>query len=257
MPDHGRDGKWQPARRHMFLLCASIVLTCTRVVTGVVPESETTTRRHAASRVHLNGLSQVPKHFPGLEFDHYTRALQALSEGRTDRAIEHFEAVVRLTPRFCAAHIYLGAIYQDSGQLDKAEQAYLRARVLDRQHSLPPVNLSSIYLTRGENRKAVAVLLEASEIIRSSAVAFYNLGLALYRLDELAEAVQALSRARELDPSVTPQVTFLLAKVYLQMGDKGRLIGLLTAYLAENPPVQERDCSGEGDHANDPSAAVP
>ena len=72
-------------------------------------------------------------------------------------------------------------------------------------------------------------------------VAFYNLGLALFRLDQLAGAEQALLRALELDPTLSPQASPMLAQIYLSMGDLQRLMELLDSYLATNPTGEDRE----------------
>ncbi len=227
--------------QQIVLVCATIVLVSVGGWAGGRTGLDTAPGSPWIAHGLRTQIGEAPKYLPDSEFDHYEKARRAFSKGTTALAIEHFEAAVKRAPSFFAAHIYLGVIHQDTGNLGEAEQAYLLARKLNPDDRLPPINLSSIYLTRGENRQAVDILLESAALIPSSGAGLYNLGLGLFRLNMLVESEQALFRAREVDPSTSPQATLILAKVYLKMGDKGRLINLLGNYLAEDPTGPDRE----------------
>ena len=144
-----------------------------------------------------------------------------------------------LEPDFSDAHTKLGVLYQASDRLQEAEQEYLHARRLSQNHSQPLINLGAIYLKRGQNEAAIEVLREATSVTPPSALAFYNLGIALYRANEFAQAEESLLRARALNPKLM-RVRLLLANIYLRTRDRDRLLEQLDAYLQENPEGRDR-----------------
>ncbi len=238
MPTHGRKGWQHSTGVGCHFVLASLLLACLTTATlAAAPHDESRPKPGDLVR----DLNQVPKLFPNSEIDHYEKGLTALAKGRSRSAIRHFEAATRRAPKFGAAHMYLGMVYQTSGFLDEAEREYLLARSLTGDYRMPTVNLASVYLMRDQNRKAVGILREAIAMTPPPPVAFYNLGLALFRLRELAGAEQALLRALELDPSLSPQASSMLARIYLSMGDQQRLMKLLDSYLATNPTGKDRE----------------
>ena len=247
MHTHGRNSRWRRADAgrnflgsslNLLFFVVAVLLAC--LTTGTLAAASPDESRPKSGDL-VRDLNQVPKLIPNSEIDHYEKGLEALAQGRSRSAIRHFEAATRRAPKFGAAHMHLGMVYQTSGLLDEAEREYQLARSLEGDYRMPTVNLASVYLMRGQNRKAVRILREATAMTPPPPVAFYNLGLALFRLDQLAGAEQALLRALELDPTLSPQASPMLAQIYLSMGDLQRLMELLDSYLATNPTGEDRE----------------
>ena len=187
-------------------------------------------------------VTQMLGNFPGEAVEEYEKGLRAKEKNKTDLAIAHLEKAVFLAPDFGDAHINLGVLYHGLDRLREAEQEYLHARHLTKNHAQPLINLGGIYLKEGKNEAAIQVLREAISITPPSALAFYNLGIALYRTNKLAEAEESLLRARALgalDPRLA-RVRLMLANIYLLRQDRDRLLEQLVAYLEENPEGQDR-----------------
>jgi tetratricopeptide (TPR) repeat protein len=124
-------------------------------------------------------------------------------------------------------------------RLDDAEREFLEARRLNNSSADPLIQLSGLYVDRNQPELAVKVGEEAVKKDSRSAAAFFNLGLAFYRLAQLDSAENVLKKALALAPSAG-QIRVLLANVYLKRRDWTNLRAQLDSYLVENPNGSER-----------------
>ena len=87
-------------------------------------------------------------------------ALGAINEKKYSEAAKILTALVADKPDFANAWNYLGYSLRKSGDLERAEQAYLKALRLDREHRGVHEYLGELYLQT--NRREKAILLERS-----------------------------------------------------------------------------------------------
>jgi len=99
--------------------------------------------------------------------------------------------------------------------------------------------MTSLYIEENQPEKAVPVAEQAVKANEKSASAFFNLGLALYKISMLDRAEDALKRALQLAPKMF-QVRLVLANVYAKLFRFDNVIEQLDSYLAENPNGQHR-----------------
>jgi tetratricopeptide (TPR) repeat protein len=117
--------------------------------------------------------------------DFFQSALDCEARSETlPEAIENYQRVVELAPRWIEAHINLGVAYYQLGQLSDARDAFLTAVQID------PLN----------------------------GISRYNLGCTLEELGELDEAIDHLRRAARAMPA-HPDVHFNLALAYEKRGE--------------------------------------
>jgi Tfp pilus assembly protein PilF len=167
-------------------------------------------------------------------------------------ATERSAHVAADLPASARAHYNYGAVLQQDGQLDRAEQEYNKTLELSPTYTKAEVNLATIYIARlkldesrkhyeralqmepnaGEVRAAYAYLLERlgrpdearaqyENAIRSaprSARLYYNYGAFLDKHGELDKAIAQYQRALELDPKLTDAHSEL-ATALLTKGD--------------------------------------
>jgi Tfp pilus assembly protein PilF len=179
-------------------------------------------------------VSDLPGKYPKKAVDLYNKAVKCREKGNADDAIVQLEEAVRIAPDFYQAHDELGKLYKAVGRLDDAEKEFMTAKRLNESSADPLIQLSSLYIDRGEPELAVRAGEEAVRKDSRSASAFFNLGLALYRISRLDRAEDVLKQALALAPSAG-QVRLLLANVYLKRHDYDNVRVQLDAYLAQNP----------------------
>jgi tetratricopeptide (TPR) repeat protein len=179
-------------------------------------------------------VAALPGKHPKKAVDLYNKAVKCREKGNADEAIAQLEEAVRIAPDFYQAHDELGKLYKAAGRFDDAEKEFMTAKRLNASSADPLIQLSSLYIDRGEPEAAVRVGEEAVRKDSRSASAFFNLGLALYRISRLDSAEDVLKKALALAPAAG-QVRLLLANVYLKRHDYDNVRVQLDAYLAENP----------------------
>lgn len=76
---------------------------------------------------------------------HYAAGTRALREGHTGPAIEELEQAARLVPQASEIQNHLGLAYWSEGRLERAEQAFQQALVLDCDNEPARLNLALLH----------------------------------------------------------------------------------------------------------------
>ncbi|MGH9366719.1 MAG: tetratricopeptide repeat protein [Thermoanaerobaculia bacterium] len=136
------------------------------------------------------------------------RALAAVPDGNLGEADRH--AVERGLAEYRAAqlvnadqpwaHLNLGLVEGERGDLDAAERAYRAALRLDSRFLPAYLNLADLERQRGREAEGEKLLREALRLDPKDAAAHHALGLLFVRQKRMTEALQELVRAVELAP---------------------------------------------------------
>jgi tetratricopeptide (TPR) repeat protein len=120
----------------------------------------------AAERTFQEALRYDPKHYRALT----NLGNVALEQGRTDDAIGHYEAALKLNEGFANAHHNLGVAYRRKGQVNRSVASIRRAQRVSRQ------------LERDEARSAVRSLGggASGKLVRWALYALLALGLFVF-----------------------------------------------------------------------------
>ncbi len=189
-------------------------------------------------------VSEFRDRYPKKAIEAFKKGIESKKLGKKDETLKNFESAVKLAPDFYEAHNELGIAYKEAGRTDDAENEFLRAHSLNNYNADPLVNLTSLYLDENKPDLAVTTGEEAVKANSRSAPAFFNLGLALYKLARLDKAEVALKKALELAPKMA-QVRLMLANVYLKLRHYDSLMDQLDSYLKENPKGEQRQAVEE------------
>ena len=165
----------------------------------------------------------------------YADGVSAYRAGDRDRAIRLLTQAVQKNPNLAMAHSFLGDIYKEAGNYDKAAtqyetlakvdpftadnhhrlavsyhflnrlrdaaKAYLRAVKLNPRDWRSCMNLGLVYMSLGENNSAVEYCQRAVNLNPLSAVAFANLGVVYDARGNAAQAETAYRRSLTIDPT--------------------------------------------------------
>jgi Flp pilus assembly protein TadD len=184
-------------------------------------------------------VSELNGKYPKKAIDLCTKAAKSREKGDIRTAASELEEATRIAPNFYQAHDDLGKVYMADGRLDDAEHEFLTAKRLNDSSAEPLIQLTGLYIDRGQPELAVQTGEEAVRKDSHSARAFFGLGLAFYRISRLDSAEDVLKKALTLAPAAA-QVRLLLANIYLKQKDWKDLRIQLDSYLAENPNGPER-----------------
>jgi tetratricopeptide (TPR) repeat protein/2-polyprenyl-3-methyl-5-hydroxy-6-metoxy-1,4-benzoquinol methylase len=122
-------------------------------------------------------------------------------QGRTDEAMERYDAAVRADPGCARAHLNRGNVLLAGGQIDEARAAYQLAITHDSHYAAVHFNLGNLECRAGAYERAVESYQAAIRIKPDFANAFVALGNALDTLGRPAESKESYQRALAINPA--------------------------------------------------------
>lgn len=136
----------------------------------------------------------------GASTEDIARARELRDEGKTAEAIEMVSKVVAEVPEFAEAYALLGDLLLADGNLEKAEENYVRSKELGNR-SDAITGLAQVRVKQERFEEAKQMLDEAQANGVETAPVFYSRGVANAGLRQYAPAAQDLERSLELNPS--------------------------------------------------------
>src|SRR5262249_15922405 len=111
-----------------------------------------------------------------------------------------------------AAHVNLGSLYAERGELDRAREEYEKARRLEPYFAPAAANLADLYHAAGLDDAGERVLREALALMPQVPALHEALGLLLGRRHDLSGALAELDSAATLAPTdIDAQYTLAVA----------------------------------------------
>jgi tetratricopeptide (TPR) repeat protein len=126
-------------------------------------------------------------------------AVQAEETGNKQRAIELYEQILAIDPRYAAASINLGTVYFHLRQFGRAEEFYRRATQIDPNYVLAYFDLGNVLDELERYEESIAAYKRAVILSPRYADAHYNLALAYERSGELRFALRHWQAYVKLD----------------------------------------------------------
>jgi tetratricopeptide (TPR) repeat protein len=137
----------------------------------------------------------------------YHRAVASADKGDYDRAIQDYDADIKLNPKHAEAFHGRGLAYFDSGEdrgavkgLDQAIQDYSQAIALNPQYADAYNDRGVAYADKGDFGRAIGDFDHAIALNPTNSTAFYDRGLAYQRTGNYDRGSADLDRAIELNP---------------------------------------------------------
>jgi tetratricopeptide (TPR) repeat protein len=166
-------------------------------------------------------------------------------QGDLEAAISSLQTALNLNPEEYArayAHNSLGTVQLDQGNLDEAAFHFRQSITLRPQNLLSHTNLGTVLRSQGKLEEAVQCFQTALSLNSSYAFTHYGLGLVLKQQGKWQEAAVCLCQAITLDPNQVDAHTEL-GEMLLAQGQLDQAIISLQAALTLNPvnaSVQDR-----------------
>ncbi|MEM8758619.1 MAG: tetratricopeptide repeat protein, partial [Planctomycetota bacterium] len=196
------------------------------------------------------------------------RAKLLRSSGRLREALAEFERAVDLNPGAVDAHLGIGDIYKDEGDLSSAEEAYarasaagpeifeaqyahglvlqlmgrhgeairryLRALAIDPRQFEANMNTGLAFVQIGRPDQGLPYAQRAVQLQPSSGPAHYNLGVCLASLNRHREAIGSFRRASE-SMGLSPQLLLALADSHAATGEHDEATRTLERLIRREP----------------------
>lgn len=138
--------------------------------------------------------------------------------GRTEEAITEFQAAAKAAPREPNVHFGIGYLYWKKHKYSEAKAALEEELAVDAANPLAAAYLGDIAMKESDPDKALPLLKKAVQLKNDLRIAYLDMGILLADRKEFPEALAALRRAEELDPS-QPDAHYRMGRIYKQMGN--------------------------------------
>ncbi|KVM56401.1 hypothetical protein WJ58_13635 [Burkholderia ubonensis] len=149
-----------------------------------------------------------------------------------DAAMLSCAQALALRPDYAQAYNNLGNALQDKGELDAAGRAYDKALALEPAYAAACNNRGNVFRAQGRLDDAVSCYRRAVELQPDLYSAHRSLGIVLYERDELALAIESLTRASQGGDA---EAHFNLAAVFDRAGDLDAAAASLRRAVAAAP----------------------
>ena len=130
---------------------------------------------------------------------HYNVGISFEAMGQIELAEESFVRAINLNPQHELSHSYLGSIYQQLGRFEDAENSYKLALEINPQNVIAHNNFANLMKELDRFDKAVFHYQMAIKLNPDFLEAHYNVGLILQNFGRVAEAEKAYIRALEVN----------------------------------------------------------
>jgi len=127
-----------------------------------------------------------------------------------------------------------GMMYYDSGEYEKAIEAYKRAIELNPDAEESYYHLGMAYSSLGRYKEAVKAYDRAIRIKKDYAAAHYNLGHAYSNLNQYDKAIRAFRQAIQYEPD-NVEAYFALGNAYYDSGREEKAVDTFEEAIRRNP----------------------
>lgn len=142
-----------------------------------------------------DAVKKAPSHVKSIN----ALGLAYTQKGENDKAQTIFQQGLKVDPFNYNININMGRIFQDKGNLDKAEKFFKLAALISKDY-LAYINLGSIYFERDQYYQGIQQLKEALKLKPDSDLAHFYLGNAYNELEKYQKAILHFEKSIELNP---------------------------------------------------------
>lgn len=145
--------------------------------------------------------------------------LAYIQQGSRDIALEKLIKALEHDPDFPDAHHYIASVYQQQGQLEKAEQHYQRALRLDAENPMLQNNYGTFLCDRDKYLEAEKLFLSIAKNpqYKTPELAYENAGLCAQRSADLQKAERYFRAALDMNAKL-PNALYQMAVLTYNTG---------------------------------------
>lgn len=155
--------------------------------------------------------------------------------GKVNKAREHLEKAIEISPNFPEALNNLGTIYYHERQFAKAADLFQKA--LDANPDFYParVNLGGALISLGDYDRALAENQKAVQMRPSDSLAQSQLGQVFFHLKRYDEALEHLQLAKKIDPMSFTLPGLFIAQIHQARGETAAALAEYRELLKTHP----------------------
>ncbi|MEW5875254.1 MAG: tetratricopeptide repeat protein [Candidatus Zixiibacteriota bacterium] len=163
----------------------------------------------------------------------FNSAVEFATAKKPDSAIAAYEAAISLAPDYLQAHINVGALYYDKGDMTQAAEHLNKAVSLDSNNVAALKSLGLVHFKADRYADAVAALNHHNALDKTDAGVWSTLGLAHKKLGDDAKALAAYEEAVRLDPK-DYKTFYNIGNIHQEAKDFEDAIGAYSKAIAVN-----------------------
>ena len=179
----------------------------------------------------------------------FEAGVRASRAGDFAKAIEQFEAALRIMPACVDCHFNIGVAYGRLDRFDEAEVAFRDALRIRAEYAAAYYGLANIYFRQHRTEEATAARGEANRIAvrslaagRARAQDILDRGIAFWNSNNVEDAIRQFRAALETDPTLVDPY-YWLGLAYEASGEHDAAIQALSRYLGAASTGQHTDAA--------------
>jgi tetratricopeptide (TPR) repeat protein len=195
--------------------------------------------------IKLASAQQVAQAAAAKAADEVTPAFNAAADlarqGKMDEAEAAYKALLVKAPMIPEIHLNLGFLYRQKKDWPAAEASYKKALELRPNYSEANAGLLAVYQASGQADKAAALASSAS----GDAKVQFDMGATYLNAGKYEEALAAFQKAAAADPS-NPETYYHLGTIYVGMNKIAEARTNLEKYVSMNPKNAQNLATAQG-----------
>ena len=138
--------------------------------------------------------------FAQIDTSGFYKATQLYEQGNFKEAKNILQKIEKLSPEFAPCYYFLGLVYHDENQYEKAEKYYLLAGEKDETYAEPYSDLYALRFAQQKYEESIEFAKISIERNPNHAKAYINLASSLNQIEKYEESRENFYKAAQIDP---------------------------------------------------------
>ncbi len=146
---------------------------------------------------------------------HFNQGVYFYNQRETSKAIQAYQKVLEVDPKYGEAHNNLGILHQEMGDWEKARKAYQAALEINPHYEKALINLGILHYLQGHYEDSMDSFQRALAVNPQNVEGHINLGVLFKKRGQVDQARESFQRALALNP-LRGEIHYNLGLVYEQ-----------------------------------------